>query len=295
MHQVKLPLGGALWMAASLLSFIGMAVAARELSKFMSIFEILFFRSLVGLIIVFPVIYQQRAKLKQARDLGLQIGRNAVHFAGQYAWTIGVASLPLVKVFALEFTTPIWVSLLAFLFLKEKLSTARIFAAIGGFLGVLIVLRPGLDSIEPAAFIVLLAAMGYATSIIMVKKLTLTSSPAIIVIWMVLLQLPLGLGLSLAQWRTPTLACLPWILLLGITGLSAHFAMAKALSVMEASIAIPIDFFRVPLIAVVGFFLYGEPLEIWVLVGAVIIFASNYLTFRVEQKNMPSSTSPSPE
>ncbi|MFC6573380.1 EamA family transporter [Pseudomonas brassicacearum] len=123
----------------------------------------------------------------------------------------------------------------------------------------------------------------------------MTSSPAIIVIWMVLLQLPLGLGLSLAQWRTPTLACIPWILLLGITGLSAHFAMAKALSVMEASIAIPIDFFRVPLIAVVGFFLYGEPLEIWVLVGAVIIFASNYLTFRVEQKNMPSSTSPSSE
>ncbi|MFC6573381.1 DMT family transporter [Pseudomonas brassicacearum] len=170
MHQVKLPSGGALWMAASLLSFIGMAVAARELSKFMSIFEILFFRSLVGLIIIFPVIYQQRAKLKQARDLGLQIGRNAVHFAGQYAWTIGVASLPLVKVFALEFTTPIWVSLLAFLFLKEKLSTARVFGAIGGFLGVLVVLRPGLDSIEPAAFIVLLAAMGYATSIIMVKN-----------------------------------------------------------------------------------------------------------------------------
>ncbi|WP_339480630.1 MULTISPECIES: DMT family transporter [unclassified Pseudomonas] len=293
MHQVKLPLGGALWMAASLLSFIGMAVAARELSKFMSIFEILFFRSLVGLIIIFPVIYQQRTKLKQTHDLGLQIGRNAVHFAGQYAWTIGVASLPLVKVFALEFTTPIWVSLLAFLFLKEKLSTTRVFAAIGGFLGVLVVLRPGLGSIEPAAFIVLMAAMGYATSIIMVKKLTLTSSPTIIVIWMVLLQLPLGLGLSLAQWRTPTLACIPWILLLGITGLGAHFAMAKALSIMEASIAIPIDFFRVPLIAVVGFFLYGEPLEIWVLVGAVIIFASNYLTFRVEQKGMPSSISPS--
>ena len=285
MHQVKLPLSGALWMIASLLSFIGMAVASRELSTFMSIFEILFFRSFIGLIIISPVIYKQRAQLQQTLNLGMQIGRNAVHFAGQYAWTVGVASLPLVKVFALEFTTPIWVSLLAFLFLKERISSARVLAAIGGFVGVLVVLRPGIDSIDVAALIVLLAAMGYATSIIMVKKLTLTSSPTIIVTWMVLLQLPLGFGLSLAQWRTPNLECIPWILLLGVTGLSAHFAMAKALSVMDASIAIPIDFFRVPLIAVVGFFLYNESLEIWVLVGALIIFVSNYLTFRVEQKN----------
>jgi S-adenosylmethionine uptake transporter len=272
-------------MIASLLSFIGMAVASRELSTFMSIFEILFFRSFIGLIIISPVIYKQRAQLQQTLNLGMQIGRNAVHFAGQYAWTVGVASLPLVKVFALEFTTPIWVSLLAFLFLKERISSARVLAAIGGFVGVLVVLRPGIDSIDVAALIVLLAAMGYATSIIMVKKLTLTSSPTIIVTWMVLLQLPLGFGLSLAQWRTPSLECIPWILLLGVTGLSAHFAMAKALSVMDASIAIPIDFFRVPLIAVVGFFLYNESLEIWVLVGALIIFVSNYLTFRVEQKN----------
>jgi drug/metabolite transporter (DMT)-like permease len=285
MHPVKLPLSGALWMVASLLSFIGMAVASRELSVFMSTFETLFFRSFVGLIIISPVIYQQRAQLKQALDLGLQVGRNVVHFAGQYAWTFGVAPLPLVKVFALEFTTPIWVSLLAFLFLKERLSAARMLAAIGGFIGVLVVLRPGFDTIEPAALIVLLAAVGYATSIIMVKKLTLTSSPAIIVIWMVLLQLPLGFVLSLAQWRTPTLECIPWILLLGVTGLSAHFAMAKALSVMDASIAIPIDFFRVPLVAVVGFLLYGESLVIWVFVGALIIFASNYLAFRIEQKN----------
>jgi S-adenosylmethionine uptake transporter len=271
-------------MVASLLSFIGMAVASRELSMFMSIFEILFFRSFVGLIIISPVIYKQRAQLKQALDLGMQVGRNTVHFAGQYAWTVGVASLPLVKVFALEFTTPIWVSLLAFLFLKERLSIARVLAAIGGFIGVLVVLRPGFDTIEPAALTILLAAMCYATSIIMVKKLTLTSSPAIIVIWMVLLQLPLGFVLSLTQWRIPTFEYIPWILLLGVTGLSAHFAMAKALNVMDASIAIPIDFFRVPLIAVVGFFLYGESLEYWVFIGALIIFASNYLAFRIEQK-----------
>ena len=130
MQSARFPVKGALWMVASLLSFVGMAVASRELAAFLSTFQTLFFRSLVGLIILLPVIYQQRARLRQALDLPLQLARNAVHFCGQYAWTLGVASLPLVKVFALEFTTPIWVSLLAFLFLKERLSLARSLAAV---------------------------------------------------------------------------------------------------------------------------------------------------------------------
>lgn len=130
----------------------------------------------------------------------------------------------------------------------------------------------------------LLAAVCYAASIILVKQLTLTSTPILIVIWMVVLQLPLGFALSLPQWRTPPLECLPWIVLLGFTGLSAHFAMAKALTVMDASVAIPIDFFRVPLIALVGYRLYSERLEAWVFVGALIIFASNYLALRLEQR-----------
>ncbi|WP_454254724.1 DMT family transporter [Pseudomonas sp. Marseille-Q8238] len=284
MQSARFPVKGALWMVASLLSFVGMAVASRELAAFLSTFQTLFFRSLVGLIILLPVIYQQRARLRQALDLPLQLARNAVHFCGQYAWTLGVASLPLVKVFALEFTTPIWVSLLAFLFLKERLSLARSLAAVGGFVGVLVVLRPGLDGLEPAALVVLLAAVCYAASIIQVKQLTLTSTPILIVIWMVVLQLPLGFALSLPQWRTPPLECLPWIVLLGFTGLSAHFAMAKALTVMDASVAIPIDFFRVPLIALVGYLLYSERLEAWVFVGALIIFASNYLALRLEQR-----------
>lgn len=271
-------------MVASLLSFVGMAIASRELSAFMSAFEILFFRSLVGLLLIAPLILRHRAQLFRAADLPLQLARNAVHFAGQYAWTLGVAALPLVKVFALEFTTPIWVSLLALLFLGERLTAARGLAAVGGFIGVLVVLRPGLDGLEPAALTVLLAALCYATSVILVKRLTRTSSPMLIVIWMVLLQLPLGLALALPQWRTPTLACLPWIALLGFTGLSAHFAMAKALKVMDASLAMPIDFFRVPLIALAGYLLYNELLEIWVLVGALLIFAANYLAMRLKQR-----------
>lgn len=284
MSSSGLSLKGALWMVASLLSFVGMAIASRELSAFMSAFEILFFRSLVGLLLIAPLILRHRAQLFRAADLPLQLARNAVHFAGQYAWTLGVAALPLVKVFALEFTTPIWVSLLALLFLGERLTAARGLAAVGGFIGVLVVLRPGLDGLEPAALTVLLAALCYATSVILVKRLTRTSSPMLIVIWMVLLQLPLGLALALPQWRTPTLACLPWIALLGFTGLSAHFAMAKALKVMDASLAMPIDFFRVPLIALAGYLLYNELLEIWVLVGALLIFAANYLAMRLKQR-----------
>lgn len=284
MLSIKLPASGILWMVISLLSFMGMAISSRELAGYMSIFQILFFRSFVGLVIMLPIILRERARLVAAADIGLQVIRNVVHFSGQYLWTVGIASLPLVKVFALEFTTPLWVSVLAFLILKEKISMVRAAASLGGFVGVLVVLRPGFDAVEPATFVVLLAAIGYAASIVMVKKLTLTSSPSVIVIWMVLLQLPLGFVFSINEWRAPDVGSVPWIVCLGVTGLSAHYAMAKALTLMDASVAIPIDFFRVPLIAVVGYFLYEESMRIWVLVGALIIFCSNYIAFRFERK-----------
>ncbi|MEP4194455.1 MAG: DMT family transporter [Aliishimia sp.] len=161
--------------------------------------------------------------------------------------------LPLVEVFALEFTMPIWVALFASLFLGERVSRPRLVAVVISFLGILVILRRSLTIIDPAFFIGLLAGMGYGLSIIMVKRLTRDCSPAIIVVWMILLQLPIGLAFAIFDWNTPLLADLHWIVLAGITGLSAHYTMAQALRLLDASIATPIDFFRVPLIALIGF------------------------------------------
>ncbi len=273
---------GVLWMMGCLISFIGMAVASRELSATLSVFQILFFRSLVGLVIILIFARAVLPELWRMNQFRLHLARNVVHFGAQYCWTLGVVLLPLAEVFALEFTTPVWVALFAFLFLGERISKPRLVAVCVSFLGILVIIRPGLTIVDAASFVVLLAAMGYALSIIMVKQLTRDCSPAIIVVWMILLQLPMGLGLALLDWRAPTFDSLPWIILAGITGLSAHYTMAQALRRLDASIAIPIDFFRVPLIALIGFYFYGESIEIWLLIGAVMIFSSNYYALRKE-------------
>lgn len=229
-----------------------------------------------------PFVIPKFHTLIQYKNLNFQIVRNIVHFGAQYCWTIGVIFLPLAEVFALEFTMPLWVALLAYFILGEKISRQRLIAVIGGFIGILIVLRPGVAVIDPITFVVLVAAIGYAMSVILVKRLTSEVSSIEIVFWMVIIQLPLGLVPSLFTWSAPTLGDTPWIFLVGLSGLSAHYTMAQALKILDASVVIPIDFLRVPLIAIVGYYLYEEGLDIWVFIGAFLIFASNYYAIRKE-------------
>ena len=278
---------GILWMIGSLASFITMAVASRELSASMPIAQILVLRSIVGLAVVLILARRLLPELRQMRDIRLHAARNLVHFGAQYCWTLGVALMPLAEVFALEFTMPIWVALFAWAALGERIGRPRILAMLASFIGVLIVLRPGAGIVDPAAFFVLLAAAGYGASAVFVKRLTRHCSPAIIVVWMVLMQLPMGLALMVFQgeWAPVASGDLPWVLLVGISALSAHYTMAQALRLMDASIAIPIDFLRVPLIAVVGWLLYAEPISAAVFIGAGVIFSANFLAMRSEARN----------
>lgn len=277
---------GILWMIGSLASFIGMAIASRELADSMSIAQILVIRSLVGLAVVLILARHLLPELRQMRDIRLHAMRNLVHFGAQYCWTLGVALMPLAEVFALEFTMPIWVAIFAWAALGERIGRARVLAIAASFLGVLIVLRPGAGIIDPAAFVVLLAAAGYGASAVFVKRLTRSCSPQIIVVWMVLMQLPMGLALLALRggWVAPGWGDLPWMLLVGITALTAHYTMAQALRLLDASIAIPVDFLRVPLIAVIGWLLYAEPISAAVFVGAVVIFSANFAAMRSEAR-----------
>ncbi len=275
---------GVLWMAGCLASFIGMAIASRELADSLSVVQILFFRSLVGLAILALLARKVLPACRRAERIGLHLIRNLIHFAAQYCWTLGVVLLPLAEVFALEFTMPVWVAIFAFLLLGERIHRARLVAVLGSFAGVLVILRPGVEIIDPAAFVVLAAAMGYGLSIVLVKRLTESCPPLVIVTWMIVMQLPMGFGLALMDWQSPSLPDLPWILLAGLTGLSAHYTMARALRLLEASTVVPIDFARVPLIALIGFWVYGEALDPWLGLGALMIFGANYYALRREAR-----------
>lgn len=228
-------LQGLSWMGLSMVSFIAMSVGSRELASALSIQQVLFFRALVGLFVILAFARVLLPEVRNGKLMKLHILRNAVHFLAQYLWTIGVVMLPLASVFALEFTMPIWVAFFAFLFLKERLTTPRIVATIGGFVGVLVIVRPGIGMVDPTAGLVLLAAAGYGLSLILVKQLTRHVSPGAVVVWMILIQLPLGFLASLTDWRPVSFSDIPWMLVSSIGALAAHYSQAQALKRLDAS------------------------------------------------------------
>ncbi|TJZ90341.1 DMT family transporter [Paracoccus gahaiensis] len=275
---------GLICMGFSMVSFIAMSVGSREMAETLSIRQVLFFRALVGLFVILAVGRAVFPEIRRMQKVPLHLARNAVHFTAQYFWTIGIVLLPLASVFALEFTMPIWVTLFAWLLLREKVSRQRLLATVGGFIGVLVIVRPGIGMVDPAAGLVLIAAAGYGLSLIMVKRLTGHCSPGAIVVWMILIQLPLGLIAALTDWRPVHVTDVPWMLVAGIGALSAHFCQAQALKRLEASVVIPIDFLRVPMAAVVGFYAYGEAIDLWVFLGGGIILLSNLQAVLAERR-----------
>ena len=272
-------------MVGTLLSFTLMAIAVRELYGAIPPFEIQFFRSVTSLIILGPILAFKGWSALKTEQPKLQVTRNLIHFAAQLGWITGVIMLPLSEVFAIEFTTPAWAALIAAIFLGEKLNRGRIIAVILGLIGVFIILKPGMASINPGTFAVLAAAIGFAFVIVATKSLTKTDTPLTILLYMTLLQLPIGAILASIVWVTPNILQLFWLFICGAMGVSAHYCTARALKLADASIAAPMDFMRLPLIVLVGYVLYAESAEIAVLLGAIIIFVGNYYSIRFEQKN----------
>jgi len=148
---------------------------------------------------------------------------------------------------------------------------------------VLLILRPGLAVVHPAALAVLLGAVAYGVSHTLTKKLSGYDRPLTILFYMTLMQLPLGLVPSLFDWTTPSLAMWPWLIAVGLTALSAHYCMTRAFLLADATVVVPLDFLRLPLVAVLGFLFYGESIEWFVFAGAILILAGNLLNIRGER------------
>jgi drug/metabolite transporter (DMT)-like permease len=285
-------------MTGTLLSFSIMAVSIRALAGALSILEILSVRAAVGLAIVGALLVVRRELRGDIvrRRLPLHILRNTIHFGSQYLWATSLLLLPLATVFALEFTMPAWTIVLAPFFLGERMTTSRIGAVVLGLLGVVVILRPGVETFQPAALLVLAAAFGYAAQIIATKKLTMTESPFAIIFWMNVIQFALGVAAAGPRFVARLeLAQLPAIAGLGFAGLMAHYCMSKAFKAGDASLVVPLDFLRIPLIAVVGWWLYAEPLDLVVFAGAGLIIAGIIWNLRSEAvRPAPISNTPPP-
>jgi drug/metabolite transporter (DMT)-like permease len=273
------------WMGGALLSFSVMAVSIRALAATFSVFEILAVRSAGGLIVLAALALMRSAlrPLLRTRRIGLHALRNSVHFAAQYAWALSITLLPLGTAFALEFTMPAWLALFATWLLGERMTPSRTGAIALGFLGALVILRPGLQSFQPAALIMLAAALGFALAAIAVKKLIATETTFAILFFMNAMQLPMNLAGSSATFlgKIEPANALP-LIGVAIAGLSSHYCLTNALRAGDATIVVPLDFLRIPLIALIGWSLYGEPLDAFVFAGAAIIGAGIFWNLRAE-------------
>lgn len=260
------------WMLLSLGSLAAMAVGVRELSDTLGPFEILVVRSLIGVGIVASVVLRTADRsVLRSRQWGWQLFRHTVHFAAQVGWIVAITGLALAEVFAIEFTSPVWGALLAVLLLGERPTPARLFALLCGIVGMLLVVRPGILPIGLPTVAIVLAAIGFGFANVATKKLVSTDHPLGIVFWMCAVQALLALPPTLLQWVTPALTDAPWLLFVGVCGLSAHYALSRAMQLADALFVLPIDFLRLPLIALVGVLVYDERLDPWTILGGAVI------------------------
>ena len=276
------------YMTMATLSFTLMAVAGRELSGALDTFEIMTIRSAVGLVIVLAIAYGRGLMGEiRVRRLGLHAFRNLSHFTGQNLWLFAVTVVPFSQLFAFEFSVPLWVALLAPMFLDERLTPTRVAAAALGFIGILIVARPEAMGIGPGVVAAALCALGFAAASISTKLLTRTEATISIMFWLTLMQL--GFGLIAAGYDGDV--ALPsngveafWTLLIALCGLLAHYSITSAMQVAPATVVLPMDFARLPIVAVVGAVFYDEPLVWLVGLGASIIFVANFINLRAERR-----------
>ena len=264
------------WMLAAIASFCLMAIAARELDGVIDKFELLAIRSLVGvvlLVIIMNVI--KRPTLMFSQRTKTHFWRNLFHFIGQFSWLVGIGMLPLAQVFAIEFTVPLWVLIIAAIFLRERI-TARKLASVGlGLIGVAVIVKPGPQLLDPGAVIMLVAALCFAITFILNKSLLSTEHPLTIVFYMTLIQLPLGALMAGADWTMPEPWMWPWVMAIALTGLSAHYCVSKSMQLAQVSVVMSLDFLRLPIVATIGMVLYGETLDVAVLFGGAIMLAAN--------------------
>lgn len=280
-------LSAALLMTGSIASFTLMAIAGRYISWELDTFEIMTYRSIVGLIImVLFISLTRRWSAIRTNRLPLHITRNAFHFTGQNLWFFAITAAPLAQIFALEFTSPLWVLLLSPLFLQEKLTPLRVLAGLLGFIGILIVARPIGGNINIGIITAGLSAIGFAGSVIFTKLLTRTEKTVTILFYLTLIQLIFGLicaGYD-GDIQLPSSSSIGWVVAIGGAGLLAHFCLTSALALAPATVVVPIDFIRLPVVAIAGMVLFQEPLDIFVFVGASLIFVGNYANLWVESK-----------
>ena len=271
----------AMWMAGWLTLMLIIVVAGREAMRELNVFQLMEMRTILGFFMLYPLIRASGgfSVLKTAR-LRMHVVRNIIHYGAQLGWFFALTLIPIGQVVAIEFTMPIWTAVLAAMFLGERMTIWKIVAIVLGVVGVIIIVRPAAGEINPGQLIALAAAVGFGVSVAMVKLLTRTEPPVSIIFWMLVVQSVAGFFPALYVWTWPPAYIWGWAAVIAFCGTFSHYCMARALRHADATVVIPMDFLRVPLTATVGWLIYAERLDLFTVLGAVLILAGNLLNLR---------------
>jgi drug/metabolite transporter (DMT)-like permease len=271
----------ALWMAGWLSLMLIVAIAGRETTRELNVFQIMEVRSILGFFMLYPLVRRSGgfAAMKTSRPLQ-HIARNLVHYAAQLGWFFALTLIPLGQVVSIEFTMPIWTAILAATFLGERMTVWKITAIVLGVVGVFVIVRPATGEINPGQLIALGAAVGFGISVAMMKSLTRTENTVAIIFWMIVIQGAAGLLPSLYVWIWPSAYLWGWMVVIAFCGTFSHYCMARAMLHADATVVLPMDFLRVPLTATAGWLIYSERLDMFTVLGAMLILTGNLLNLK---------------
>ena len=284
MPEIKTNIHGIGWMLLAVAVWSVMMVLVRALSAEYTSFQILFIRTVVGLLMLFPLLRRSGLRTLRTRRFPLHLLRSGFAYFGMLGLFIGIGEIPLAEVVSLSFTQPIFIVVLATILLGEKLGGMRLAATLGGFSGVLVILRPGFEEIGFGAAVVLGGAVSYACSNMCIKKLTSTDSVVATTLWVNILMCPLAGIPAAIYWVPPTAIDLVLLVGVGITGTAGIWFITKAYGAADMSSVVPFDFLRLPIVGVAGWLLFNEATDIWTVAGAIVIFASTYALARDEAR-----------
>ena len=281
---IPLAVQGAAWMILGGYSYTVTGALARILTDEYPMFEIVFLRCVIAVFVMAPLIVRLGVGKLRTRQPAMHILRAVVGYGGILCWFYGVSHIPLADYYALQFTMPLFTIAGAVVLLRERVSTKAWIAVAFGFLGALVILRPGLIEISLGALGALGAAVCFAAINIMIKVMARRDDPAVIVVYANVLIIPLSFIPALFDWVPPTWEDIPLILGIGFFGTLAQLSLTRAVALADARIVQPFDFLRLPFAALMGWFLFDEVSDIWTWVGAVIIFAAAYYVLAYESQ-----------
>ena len=283
-EAIPAPLRGGLWMAVAGVFFSIMTAMIRPAAESLHPFELVFFRNLLGVAFLAPWLFRQRINLLRSPNLKLHFLRATLFLSAMLCWFSAIPNIELVEAVSLNFTAPIFATVLSALILREVVRVRRWTAILIGFSGTLVILRPGFESISLAAILVLSDAIIWAFALILVRVLARTEPPATIVAHMFAWVTPLSLVPALFVWTTPAGAVWLWILGMAVASTIGHLCVTRALAVAETSAVMTFDYLRLLSFGVVGYVAFGEVPDSWTLAGAGIIAASTFYIGRREAK-----------